>query len=399
DTPLLRMLFVDTIQVDGDSEFKAPFKRLEELIGEQGKDFVASLYKIWGGESKGISTTLLQRMNAKHAVVFRQGGKMTIMTEHEDEIRYSSRYDFGMLYPKRIQVAITSAGKPVQKIQSEAWIEHDDRRFYYGIQLAPPGRKLKKDYYNLWQGFSVEPKKGDWSLYRQHLGLLVKGVPDHLDYVISWLADCVQNPGTQAGVALSFKGRMGVGKSTAAKWFGALFGAHFMHLDSEHRLLGSFNAHLHHAIVILADEAVWAAGKQGLGALKRMITEDTLSIEPKGLDVIEVDNMIHMIVCSNEDWFVPRHFDERRFAIFEVSDKHQEDHEFFGAVKKQLFQEGGLAALLYDLLEWKLTRNLRRFPDTEESERQKTHTMSAKHEWWYEQLISGAPWLDAQELP
>lgn len=376
-------------------------RRLIELIGGHGLEFCNTLNKIWGEAAGGIPASKMAVLNKRHAVVQRQGGKVRIMTEaHERghlQIRWTSRAEFAIMYPKKFQVGVSTSGKPITKCLAEAWIENDKRRTYTGIELAPDG-DLSPGYYNLWQGFAVEPKQGDWGLYRDHLRLLVKHDEDHLQYVIAWLADCVQNPAKPAGIALSIRGKQGTGKSTAAKWFGALFGQHFLHLDSEHRLLGQFNSHLHNAIVVLADEAMWAGGHKGLGALKRMITEDTLAIEPKGLDIINVRNMLHMIVASNEDWFVPATWDNRRFAIFEVSDARQNDGAFFGAVHEQLFKQEGLAALLYDLLELKTDIDLRKIPDTEEAERQKRHTMNAKEEWWYEQLQSGDPWVEGDEL-
>ena len=42
-----------------------------------------------------------------------------------------------------------------------------------------------------------------------------------------------QEPHRPIGIALAFKGKPGTGKSTFAKWFGPLFGVHFLHLDSQ----------------------------------------------------------------------------------------------------------------------------------------------------------------------
>jgi hypothetical protein len=374
-------------------------KKLEELIGDQGKNFVATLHKIWGNDAVGISKTKLEQMNAKHAVVFRQGGKLAIMTEATEDgkrqIRWSSPYDFSILYPQKVQAGVTDKGKTTYKRLGDAWVEHPKRRFYNGVELAPDG-KGNPGYYNLWQGFSVEPRKGDWSLFKRHILLLANNNTDHARYILAWLAETVQHPERPIGIALAFKGKQGTGKSTFARWFGELFGPHFMHLDSEHRLLGQFNAHLHNAIVVLADEAVWAGGKAGLGALKRMITEPTLAIEPKGLDVINVKNMLHMIVASNEDWVVPANFDNRRFAIFEVSDEKRNDHKFFGAVEHQLMHEGGLSALLYDLLDFRSEINLREIPDTDELQNQKVHSVDDNLAWLFERLqqgqLCGNPW-------
>ena len=39
---------------------------------------------------------------------------------------------------------------------------------YERIALIPKGA-VPPDTYNLWRGFGVEPKAGDWPLIRQHL--------------------------------------------------------------------------------------------------------------------------------------------------------------------------------------------------------------------------------------
>ena len=232
-------------------------------------------------------------MNATHAVLFDQAGNLVVLTETTEDgrfqLRVSATSTMPLLYPELIQVGVTAQGKPTMKKLGTAWLEHPKRRFYNGIELAPDGRG-NPGYYNLWKGFSVEPKQGAYPLFRQHLDLVAQHNQQYADYIFAWMADCVQHPERPGGIALAFKGEQGTGKTTFGKWFGALFGLHFLHLDSEHRLLGNFNAHLHNAIVILADEALWAGGKQGLGALKRMITEKTLNIERKGLDVVQVKN-------------------------------------------------------------------------------------------------------------
>jgi hypothetical protein len=271
------------------------------------------------------------------------------------------------------------------------WLKHAKRRFYRGIELSPNGNG-NVGYYNMWNGWSVEPKKGEWPLFRQHIDLLANHNVEHARYIVQWLAETVQHPDRPIGVAIAFRGSPGTGKSTFGRWFGSLFGCHFLHLDSESRMLGRFNAHLHQAILVLADEAVWAAGKQGLGALKRMITEPTLAIERKGIDTITVKNLIHMLVASNDDWVVPVGLDDRRFAVFTVSKQHARDTKFFGAVHDELFKKGGLAALLYDMLAYKSDVDLKDIPDTEERREQKFFSLTPIDEWWRGVLEDGLFW-------
>ena len=238
-------------------------KRLaENLPNGVGEKFVESIGTVWGSQTKDLEQSLVDKMNDKHAILFRQSGRVTILTEAEEDgrlqLRYTTQREFGLLYPRKVQVGTNKTGSPIMKPMGQMWIEHPKRRYYSGIEMAP--KNPHKGYYNLWRGSTVEPKQGDWGLFREHLALLAENNEDHLNYIIQWMAETVQNPDVPIGIALTFRGRQGTGKTSAGCWFGELFGPHFMLLDSERRVLGNFNAHLHDKLLIVADEAVWAGG-------------------------------------------------------------------------------------------------------------------------------------------
>jgi hypothetical protein len=109
-----------------------------------------------------------------------------------------------------------------------------------------------------------------------------------------------------------------------------------------------------------------------------------------------VKNRMHMMVASNEGWFVPVGFDNRRFAVFKTSTERQNDTKFFSAVRKELFEQGGLAALLYDLLDLHSTIDLRDIPNTDELNEQKYRSMHPREAWWYDVLCDGTVWRDAK---
>jgi phage/plasmid-associated DNA primase len=115
-------------------------------------------------------------------------------------------------------------------------------------------------------------------------------------------------------------------------------------------IIGKFNSHLRYAYLIHANEAIWGGNKKEVGAIKALITDPTIIIEGKGKDAIPVDNCRHLIVSSNEDWAVPMDLDDRRFFVLDVSSHRKEDRHYFQALDKQMLQEGGVEALLYDLL-------------------------------------------------
>lgn len=392
-----RLKEVHDTYAKGDDEPLKAEKALKELM-VSGDKFAASLRKIWSADITGISRSRLEELNAKHAVIFQQSGDLVVITEdrHLDGryfVRFSSPETIRQLYPASVQVGVSSRGAPMMKRLGAAWLDSTKRRQYNGIELAP-GKRQTPGYYNLWRGFAVEPKKGDCSLFQKHIDLVIaNGNAEMARYIRQWMSKTVQEPDRPVGTAIALRGGQGTGKGTFATAFGELFGCHFLHLDSTHRLTGNFNAHLHEAIVVFADEAVWAGGHAGLGALNRMITEKTLTIERKGIDVLSVPNLLHMIVASNADWVVPAAFDNRRFAVTDVSDAQKNNSKYFDAIWHEL-QNGGLAALLHDLLEYGDDLDLRQIPKTKALDDQKRHTADPEWQWWREVLTDETFWKD-----
>lgn len=384
----------------GDDEAVSAGRDLKDLTASSADQFVKSLRKIWGQSASQLGSDLLEKMNEKHAVVFLESGSLAILTEDKKDgrefLRYSKPQTMRDLYVQKVQVGITQAGNPVFKSLGAAWLEHPRRREYRGIELNSSG--TTEGYYNLWRGFSVEPKKGDWSEYKEHLlSVIANNNREHANWIFDWMASAVQEPTRHAHTAIALQGGQGVGKSTFVEWFGSLFGNHFLEVSSYEQLVGRFNAHLHNALLVFADEAVWAGDKRRLGNLRRMVTQDTLAIERKGFDIDTVPNHVHLLIASNAEHVIPAHQQERRFAIFRVSECRRKDTKFFSGVREQLFNRGGLAALLYDLLERNITSDLREIPVTKALGEQKQHSADAFGKWWFDHLHEGYPEIWKEE--
>ena len=333
-------------------------------------------------------------MNAKHFVV-REGGKTVVITEEFDPelkrrvLKRSSFEDIRKFYCNRpVFLGLNEKGKRNVAPLGSHWLNDEHRRQYEGVVCAPNSDPA--GYYNLWQGFSVEARQGDWSLMDTHIRENICSGNDELyRYVRGWLAFAVQRPDTLPEVALVMRGKEGTGKGVFARGFGALFGQHFLHLARKRNLVGNFNSHLRDAIVVFADEAFLADDQEAENVLKAMITEPEQNIERKFQDVVSVRNLIHLIVASNSDRIVNASAEARRFCVLDVSDRRLQDHDYFAAIMKQL-GEGGREAMLYDLQHEELADfNPRRFPVTKALEDQKVRSMSPAEQWWFKRLQEG----------
>src|SRR5262249_1613112 len=160
------------------------------------------------------------------------------------------------------------------------------RRQYSGIGLYPPGLATPKGHLNLWAGFAVTPKEGDWSKLRNHIEKVIcGGDPALFNYVMDWQAHIYQHPSEKPGTALVLKSEVkGTGKSLLIGVHKRLLGGHAVVVDKSDLLVGRFNGHLQRAILLGGEEAFWAGNKAAHGTLKSLITEGDITIELKGVN-------------------------------------------------------------------------------------------------------------------
>lgn len=333
---------------------------------------------------------VIEEMNARHYVVLDNG--FQVVTEENDPIfdgrvRYQrmSKSDFRSAHENSF---IERDGKLVTR--ADLWLKSPNRRAYKGIIFDPA--RQHEGWLNLWRGWSVEPAPGDWSLLRDLIrDVLTDGDAVSYEYVLDWMAFMFQHPGDVAEVAIAFRGAKGTGKGTLGRALAKLTAASGLHISSPGHLVGRFNSHLQNCVCLFADEAFWAGDKAGEAVLKQLVTEPTLTYEGKGRDAVMGKNHVHIVMASNNDWVVPAGMDgERRFAVFNVSDKRCGDKKFFLELNRQL-DEGGLAGLLDDML----TRDIRDWhprdsvPQTEALAEQIERSQSPEESWWDGLLDTG----------
>jgi phage/plasmid-associated DNA primase len=114
---------------------------------------------------------------------------------------------------------------------------------------------------------------------------------------------------------------------------------------------------------MFADELIWGGKKQSEGVLKALITEDSFMLERKGFDSYRIKNYMRLMVASNESWAVPAGSGERRWCICDCNSKFKDDYAFFADLERQMLN-GGLEAMMHDLLHRQITTNQRKAPRT-----------------------------------
>ena len=137
------------------------------------------------------------------------------------------------------------------------------------------------------------------------------------------------------------------------------------------------------------EEAFWSGAQDKKGTLQALITSETMPIEKKGVDTVEVDSFLRLIMTTNESWAVPASHDERRYAVFDVSDSRMGDKAYFDALYAEI-EGDGPAAFLAHLLDVDLSEfKVRDVPQTDALRDQKLNTLRGVERWWFEFLHKG----------
>lgn len=335
-------------------------------------------------------------LNKRHAVIM-HAGKCLILNEEIDPIfdrpmiTFSNVADFHMRYSNK-RIPNPNAGEKGQRKEigiATDWLKSQDRREFDRIVFSP-GKNVN-GCYNLWRGFAIKPKQGDWSLFREHIFNIISNKKQYInDWILTWMARICQDPGgKRPKTALVLRGDQGVGKGIFLSNFGKIFGNHYLQINNQQHLTSRFNGHLQDVLFLFVDEGFWAGDRSSEGIIKGMVTENIVTIERKGKDAITLQNHMNIAMASNNEWVVPAGIMERRFMVLDVSKAQQQNQPYFKAILHQL-RNGGYEAMLHDLLEYDTSKvNVSQIIKTSAGFDQQVESMAPIQKFWFEKLRSG----------
>ncbi len=356
----------------------------------------------------GQCRMLVELMNRKHAVIGNVGGKCRVLdwvpADGQNGIlvpTFQTIADFRNRYND--EPVFTDEGK-VER--GNFWLDRKDKAKFDGILFCPgkpavisigKAGDLPTISLNMWRGWGVEAAPGDWSRIRWHIeNILGGGNEEMVEYILNWTAFGFQSPGVKRRTALVLRGKEGSGKGVFGHAIRRAYGHHGLYIAQPSHLTGKFNKHLWTACFVFADEAFWAGDRQAEQILKSLITDELLTIEPKGIDPIQSPNYIDLMLASNDDWVVPAGPEARRYAVSDVDNRYAkgqapdaERKAYFGPLWDELAR-GGIEAMMWDLKERDLSEwDPEAVPQTAALVEQKRHSLRGFNRWYESALQTG----------
>ncbi|RWN54142.1 primase-helicase family protein [Mesorhizobium sp.] len=277
------------------------------------------------------------------------------------------------------------------------WLASSDRDHRTDIVFEPypygESDPVSPTLYNMYKGFAIEPAPGDWMSYQRHaFHVVCNGDMRLFEFYMPWLADLYQNPGRKIGTALMLRGLKGTGKSIFTEPLTQIWGLrHSVKVSNLKQLTGNFNGHMDAKMLVVAEESFWGGDKQADSSIKDMITSDTMMMERKFMDAVEVSDRRRFILLSNAENVIRATPDERRYAATVVSDARRGDAAYFEALATEIKSGRIASAMLHDLLNLDISSvDLRRPPRTAALMQQIATNFPDRDKWLRGVLTTGS---------
>lgn len=173
----------------------------EESRLEAVRDFGERHFKVWMAGNSWVGRET-EDEDGRRQVDFVEAGALT---------RYYSHVKIRVWSPKDRRME----ARPLAK----EWLDWAGLRSYERVVFRP-GREARDDSYNIFRGWSVEPRQGDASPFWDHVHRVVcAGKEEVYRYVRRWMAHTVQRPWEVPQVALVLRGLQGTGKGAFVEMF------------------------------------------------------------------------------------------------------------------------------------------------------------------------------------
>lgn len=260
-----------------------------------------------------------------------------------------------------------------------------------GIDFQPNSDKCDHRKLNLYKGPRLKPEKGDCDPWIKHTEeVICNGNAEHAKRLTQFCAHNLQKPWEKPTYAPILISIPGVGKGTFIRPLQLILGPLMLATNGSEIITGRFNSGMKGRTLIYCDE-VRLDDRKVVNDMKALITEPTMTMEPKFADVQQIPNYTRFIFSANpinDSNSLCADERERRYFVLEPSERYIGDKQYFANYKSWL-DNSGPSHLLHYLLDYPID-DFDPFhpPETDALITQKLPSMSDVRKWFYECLES-----------
>lgn len=259
-------------------------------------------------------------------------GMVYIMQDH---VVWNTKTDT-LLPPERFAAfyggatfVLDQTGRKVTKNAFEAFTQNNLLRFpkvqkSVFMPNRPSMERFGENSINVYIPHHPKTAKGDVSRFITHLDKLFMTTRDR-DIVLYWLASAVQNPHKKLRWAPVIQGVEGNGKSFIGRILSYIVGSNHTHKPNAEDISNKFNDYIENKLLIIVEEAHMQGRREMKDALKTLITEPDVEVQPKGGKKRMTENYTRWIFFTNHKDAFQIDLRDRRYAVFFTRQQSRED--------------------------------------------------------------------------
>jgi len=234
-----------------------------------------------------------------------------------------------------LQCKVCIKDKWVNKQFIEMWFKDSAIRVYEKVVFEPPPIVSNPNYFNTWVDFKISKEpliKTDRDYWQEYLTFAYNLFGDKkvVDYMLARYAYKIQYPAKRTHVIFVITGIEGDGKNRFLQPIYNIMNGYTVELARAKELFEKHSNHEERKLLVLVNEASGSANFENSEVLKTRITENNLTINPKGIQAYKIENMCEYDMTGNGEKIVKISDDStRRFFQAESTSYYNGNTSFF----------------------------------------------------------------------
>jgi Family of unknown function (DUF5906) len=173
---------------------------------------------------------------------------------------------------------------------------------------------------NIYRGQDIEPLAETPARFLAHVAYIIPNETDR-NYLLDFMAHCVQHPAKKIMFAILLVGPKGTGKSFFVEVFKALFNERNVSEPSKKTMLRDFNAWAGRKQIIAIHELKSTGRADVAEILKEKITQGNVEVNIKNVEAFTIDNFANYFTITNDEDAIPLESGERRYLVIRCAEE------------------------------------------------------------------------------
>lgn len=223
----------------------------------------------------------------------------------------------------------------------DRFINYPDNTGTYRRIIEVTHDGMTSRFYNRYNELKHDIYPGEWNNIKallQHIFSSKNTAGENLyEFGLDWIQICFFNPRRRLPVLCPVSNERNTGKTKFLEFLRLIFKDNTAILDNE-RFTGKFTAHFVDKLIVALDEGfIPMEQKLMKERIKNFSTGSTVWSEGKGKESYELDNFMHLIMCSNDESnFMQIDEGENRFCVLKVPTLKMDNPNIIAACEKEI---------------------------------------------------------------